>query len=84
MRKVAALFLRVVRVHSVVSVEHDSIVPLSAVVIANGRRLVFLKKQDCFDNEAFTISRRWTDAKAKFLNVSSIGRFKHHRIVAGG
>lgn len=69
---------------SAVSVEQASCVPLSADDITNGSRLVVAKKQDSSGNDELTISRRWTDAKAKFLKVSSDGPRMHQRIVGGG
>lgn len=67
-----------------VSVEHASSVPLSADDITNGSRLVVTKKQDSSGKDELTISRRWTDAKAKFLKVSSDGPRMHQRIAGGG
>lgn len=69
---------------SAVSVEQASCVPLSADAITNGSRLVVAKKQESSGIDELTISRRWTDAKAKFLKVSSDGPRMHQRIVGGG
>lgn len=67
-----------------VSVEQDSSVPLSADDITNGSRLVVTKKHDSSGNDELTISKRWTDAKAKFLKESSDAPRMHQRIAGGG